>query len=982
MGGKTQNTTTTQNQNSSSDYTSKGTSQLQSIWDKLYDVTSQPYKAYTGQLTAPLNSTEQSGISNIESAQGTAQPYYDTASGYATTGAAPITQDAISSYISPYTQDVVDKTKDYFKTTNAEDNSKLLGNAAAVGALGGDRVGVQQGELKRQESIAQAPVIADLYDKGYSQALGAAQSDRTAAANAATTFGQLGTAAQNAKIAGGESEIKAGQVAQDTSQKDLDAQYNQYLQEQAFPYQQAGYLSTYGTAPANDLGYYSTTTGDTTKNTATEGPSQAGQYAGLGLTAASLLLARGGRIPGYATGGVTDLLSVPTYIPSFGKSSSSSSSSSSSGSGTKTASSDLISDDTSKSSSSSSLPSSQSISTFGDKLLSAGTKGDDVLDQGNSIWGTYSATPSYADTMGDWWTQAGQGTGPWAAQARGGRINGYADGGFINTVHHLRHALRSRHRYADGGATPFTQSLPITGPLLAAGRGYDDGGDISPFNQAWADTATAINDGTFDPVGSNYPNVPDIGAPAGSAPVVAADIPLPQARPANAPAAVADTSAPQVDLPPPITGSTDEDSLPTDAMAYDTPQPGAPAGGGGQPQGSPYAMMPGAGMAMPQQQPRRGGLLSALGLPSPFSGLSDEARTGLLAAGLGMMASKSKFPLTQIGEGGLQGLSSYSEAVGNKRKADQEAAKLMQQAQQFAQTHGLEEQKFEEAKRKAQVPSGYRMKDDGSLEFIPGGPADPATARAQAAAKRLPGMSDEALEKMVDSYRAGNTGILVGVGRGTQGADNLNRFWNVMAEKMKEEGATGKDLAAAKASFSAQSAAAKTAAVREANVATAVEEAKNTFPLALQRSAELPRTQFVPWNKAVQMVQAGTSSPELARFVTANQAVITAYSQAISRTGVNTVNAQHHAENLLSTATSPEAYAAVIGQMEQEMQAALTAPDAVRARVLRGISGRTENPAPTPAPSPAPTVTQPPARVKQNGHTYEKQPDGNYKAID
>src|SRR6185437_492713 len=42
-------------------------------------------------------------------------------------------------------------------------------------------------------------------------------------------------------------------------------------------------------------------------------------------------------------------------------------------------------------------------------------------------------------------------------------------------------------------------------------------------------------------------------------------------------------------------------------------------------------------------------------------GLSDDARYGLIAAGLGMMASKSPFPLAAIGEGGLAGLQAYQD---------------------------------------------------------------------------------------------------------------------------------------------------------------------------------------------------------------------------------------------------------------------------------------------------------------------------------
>src|SRR5260221_8584959 len=60
----------------------------------------------------------------------------------------------------------------------------------------------------------------------------------------------------------------------------------------------------------------------------------------------------------------------------------------------------------------------------------------------------------------------------------------------------------------------------------------------------------------------------------------------------------------------------------------------------------------------------------------------------------------------------------------------------------------------------------------------------------------------------------------------------------------------------------------------------------------------------------------------------------------MSRTGVNTVHAKESGEQLLSTATSPESYRAVIGQMELEMEAAKSAPNRVREQILSRISGK------------------------------------------
>jgi hypothetical protein len=216
------------------------------------------------------------------------------------------------------------------------------------------------------------------------------------------------------------------------------------------------------------------------------------------------------------------------------------------------------------------------------------------------------------------------------------------------------------------------------------------------------------------------------------------------------------------------------------------------------------------------------------------------------------------------------------------------------------------------------VPGAYRFNTKtGIPEFMPG-----VTPSSKGAASAGTAFTDKTIDMMADAIRKGDTQVLTNLGAGAMKAENVAKVWNRVAEKTAEEGGTGGDLAAARANFNAQMGAAKSQAVREANVAANIAEAQRTFPLAIDASNNLPRSQFVPWNRVVQMVQAGTSSPELAQFHTAVQGVITAYSQAMARTGVATVDGRHAAESLLNTAQGPEAFQAVLGQMSKEMQAA------------------------------------------------------------
>ena len=73
---------------------------------------------------------------------------------------------------SPFTQNVVNTTQDWFNNQNKIQTNTLLSQGIRSGnAFGGDRAGVAAAEVGGQQQLAQAPVIAGLYQSGYTQAL-------------------------------------------------------------------------------------------------------------------------------------------------------------------------------------------------------------------------------------------------------------------------------------------------------------------------------------------------------------------------------------------------------------------------------------------------------------------------------------------------------------------------------------------------------------------------------------------------------------------------------------------------------------------------------------------------------------------------------------------------------------------------------------------------------------------------------------------
>lgn len=843
-----------------------------------------PYQTYTGEWVAPVNAQQQAGIGNINANAGFATPYIQQAAQYAQNAAAPITAANINQYMSPYTQDVVNATQGAQNVANQQALNNITGNAVAQGALGGDRADVAKAAYYGAVSPGQQAQIAGLYQQGYGQAEQTALAEQQAQANAAYSMGNLGVAGQNAALQGAGAQLQAGGLEQQTQQALDTALQQEFFRQQGFPYQQTQWLAGLEGGIAPLMGQTQTTVGPQ--------PNQAAQWAGLGLAAAGMFLDRGGRVRSFQEGGGAMPYAGfggPGYIPTgmpmaIGRAPQISNPASQSAAASPGA----LQMASQASSLANTFRKNRNQGQFDQTQTMGGDSGPLDLSPAGGL-GVGDVSPDMASP------EMGFGTGP--IFRRGGMV---------------------RLGLGMGGSAP-------------ARRGFADGGDTLDDRFGAA----------FDPA-NQFIRLPEASVAVSSAPAddapVPADVPLPRARPEEADLPVIDVTHMGLGQPWNPDGVGDVPPLP--------PETGGAASPARETVGSGVAPPPGVtSTSGPLYAPERPSGLGALAdipsqIGSRLANVSPEARMGIIAAGLGMMASTSPFFFASVGRGGLEGLQTYAQQQQQKQSLDMEAKKLAQQAQiaqdrlkvemmPYSQMNAA--QKAELALKQEQMNRGINLPPGGTL-------VNPRTG--EVIAHNTAGAFDtQTLSDLADQYLAGDKSVFQNLGRGAQGAENIVALRNMVQQRARERGMQPGDIAATMANFGAQSAAARTSAVREANISASIEEAKQTFPMALEASKAVPRTSFVPLNRAIQMVQAGTSSPELARFVTANQAVITAYGQAMSRTGVNTVHAQEAAQHLLSTATSPEAYATVIDQLQREMDAAKVAPEMVRKEILRRISG-------------------------------------------
>ena len=216
----------------------------------------QPYSSNPSDFVAPVNSTQQQGINQIAGSANAAQPFFGAAAGLTAAGAGPANLGGLNTnqYMSPFMGDVYGQALAGQQLQNQQQQSNLAGQAVTAGAFGGDRANTAQANLAYQQNLANNQTNANLLNTGYQNAqnvatqqqgaqLAAQQANLARLTGAGGQLAGIGTAAQTAAQQGGQNTLAAGTVPQQTQQAGLTALYNQFLQQQAYPFQTAQFLA-------------------------------------------------------------------------------------------------------------------------------------------------------------------------------------------------------------------------------------------------------------------------------------------------------------------------------------------------------------------------------------------------------------------------------------------------------------------------------------------------------------------------------------------------------------------------------------------------------------------------------------------------------------------------------------------------------------------------------------------------------------------
>ena len=263
------------------------------------NVTSQPFQPYQGQMVAGFTPDQMAAFQGVRNTQGMVQPYINTATNL-TQNAVNLAdprnfgENTLQQYYNPYQQNVIDATMRNLEATQAMANKQAQQNAGLRGAFGGSSgSAMARAEVARQQSMANAQTLAGLQQTGYQQAVGQYNQQQQqaiqTAQNAAYGLGQLGNQAQQASLQGLQALLGTGGQQQQMAQGQLTGAYNQWLQAQAFPYQQAAFYSGIAGGIAPNMGGTTNTIGFGTGQTQQQQAQGGGGGAGSIMSLMSML---------------------------------------------------------------------------------------------------------------------------------------------------------------------------------------------------------------------------------------------------------------------------------------------------------------------------------------------------------------------------------------------------------------------------------------------------------------------------------------------------------------------------------------------------------------------------------------------------------------------------------------------------------------------------------------------------------------------
>lgn len=238
------------------------------------------------------------------------------------------------------------------------------------------------------------------------------------------------------------------------------------------------------------------------------------------------------------------------------------------------------------------------------------------------------------------------------------------------------------------------------------------------------------------------------------------------------------------------------------------------------------------------------------------------------------------------------------------------------------------------------APSGYRYKSDGSLEAIPGGPAD-ASGSGQ-------GLSGNAIDNAAWSYIA--TGKLPAVGRGKEGVAQRTAVMNRSAAIAKDAGIDPSELQ----TVPGRNKALQASLTNLQKLSDVMEKSEagfqNNTKVAMNLSDKVDRTGSPVVNKWLLGGRKAMGDPDVEALDAAITTMAVDYARIMSGAtgaGGTPISTAEEAKSLIKKELSHKSFKAVIDVLNKDIAGQQQAVHAQRGKILRGMQQIHDDAAPS-----------------------------------
>lgn len=198
-----------------------------------------PYEAYQGQTIAGLTDLQNQGIDMTQQASNAYQPYLSSAQ-QTTQGVqnSSWNPQTAQQYMSPYAMAALAPQLQQLQLQQQQQAKNINAGATQAGAFGDARTGVQQSLNDFYGNLAQNDLVSQGMNQAYNTGMAAYQQNLQNQLAAGNQMAQLGSTAQNLGLTGANAVFNAGTQQQQLNQQMLTTAYNNFMNQQSYPYEQ------------------------------------------------------------------------------------------------------------------------------------------------------------------------------------------------------------------------------------------------------------------------------------------------------------------------------------------------------------------------------------------------------------------------------------------------------------------------------------------------------------------------------------------------------------------------------------------------------------------------------------------------------------------------------------------------------------------------------------------------------------------------